>query len=67
MGKLDAAERKDLPSKDFGLPAERKYPVEDAGHAVAAKSRAKQMLNRGTISQAEYNKICAKADKELAK
>jgi hypothetical protein len=67
MGKLDAAERKEIPSKDFGLPAERKYPTNDRGHSTAAKSRAKEMLRKGTISQSQYDKICAKADKELAK
>jgi hypothetical protein len=67
MGTLSTKARKELPESDFGLPAERKYPEENAGHAVAAKSRARQMLKRGTISQAQYDKICAKADKELAK
>lgn len=65
MGKLNASERNALPASDFAEPAERKYPVEDAGHAKAAKSRARQMLTRGTISQSEYDKICAKADRKL--
>jgi hypothetical protein len=66
MGKLSSEARNDLPAKDFAEPAERKYPVEDASHAANAKARAKQMLNRGTISQSEYDKICAKADRKLA-
>jgi hypothetical protein len=66
MGKLSSEARKELPSSDFGLPDKRAYPEEDAGHAKAAKSRARQMLNRGTISQAQYDKICAKADRKLA-
>lgn len=65
MGKLDSAERKELPSSDFALPAERKYPVENASHAANAKARAKQMLRKGEISQAAYDKICAKADRKL--
>lgn len=65
MAKLDAAERKEIPSKDYGLPAERKYPMEDRGHQIAAKGRAKQMLDRGVISRAEYDKICAKANAKL--
>lgn len=65
MGKLSTESRKELPSKDFGEPAERKYPMPDRSHAANAKARAKQMLNRGTISQAEYDKICAKADRKL--
>lgn len=66
MGKLSSAERKNLPSSEFALPAERKYPIEDASHAANAKSRARQMLNKGTISQAEYDKIVAKADRKLS-
>jgi hypothetical protein len=41
MSKLNTAERKALPTKVFGLPEERGYPLEDAGHARAALSRAK--------------------------
>jgi hypothetical protein len=65
MGKLNAEKRNARPSKDFAEPAERKYPVEDKSHASNAKSRARQMLNRGTISQAQYDKICAKADRKM--
>jgi hypothetical protein len=65
MGKLDTAERKELPSRDFGEPGSRKYPMPDRAHAANAKARAKQMLNRGTISKAQYDKICAKADRKL--
>lgn len=65
MGKLDAAERKELPDSDFGLPDQRKYPEQDRSHAAKAKGRAKQMLNRGVISKAQYDKICAKADRKL--
>lgn len=65
MAKLDAAERKEIPSSEFGEPKERKYPMPDRGHAANAKARAKQMLNRGSISKAEYDKICAKADRVL--
>lgn len=65
MAKLDSKERKAIPSKDFGLPAERKFPLENRSHAANAKSRAKQMLNAGHISQSEYDKICAKANRKL--
>lgn len=64
MGKLDTAERKALPASDFAGP-DRSYPVPDKSHAANAKSRAKQMLNRGTISKAQYDKITAKADRKL--
>ncbi len=67
MAKLDAAERKELPKKEFGEPGKRKYPMPDKSHAADAKGRAKQMLNKGHISQGEYDKICAKADKVMGK
>jgi len=40
MAKLTAAERRKIPTKVFGLPEKRKYPLEDEGHARAALSRA---------------------------
>lgn len=67
MATLDAEDRKELSSKSFGLPAQRKYPMPDKSHAANAKARAKQMLNAGRISTAEYNKICAKANAKLEK
>lgn len=67
MAKLDAKERNSMPSEDFGLPAQRKFPLENRSHAANAKSRASQMLKAGHISKAEYEKICAKADRKLGK
>ncbi len=29
MAKLNAAKRNKIPKKEFGLPGERKYPMED--------------------------------------
>lgn len=66
MGKLDTAERKALPAKEFAGP-DRSYPVPDKSHARNALARAKEMLNKGHISQSQYDKICAKADRKLAK
>ena len=65
MAKLDAAERKSIPKSEFGEPGSRKYPMPDRSHAANAKSRAKQMLDAGHISESEYDKICAKANKVL--
>lgn len=65
MGKLDAAERKKIPTDEFAGP-DRSYPVPDKSHARNALARAKEMLNKGHISKAEYDKICAKADRKLA-
>lgn len=41
MARLTAAERNALPDSDFAGP-NRTYPVEDAGHAKAAKGRASE-------------------------
>lgn len=66
MAKLTAAGRKKIPTKEFAGP-DRSYPVENKSHAVDAKARAKEMLDKGHISRAEYNKICAKADRVIGK
>lgn len=36
--RLNTAERKELSSSDFGLPAEREFPMPDAAHVHAAES-----------------------------
>ena len=64
---LDTEERKALPKSEFGLPDERSYPMPDAAHAKNAKARAKQQLDKGNLSQAEYDKIVRKADSILGK
>lgn len=65
MAKLKAAQRNALPASEFALPGARKYPVNDPGHAVAAKSRATQMVKAGKLSPASASKIRAKADRML--
>ncbi len=65
MAKLDAAARKKIPAKEFGEPGSRKYPMPDRSHAANAKARAAQMLNAGHLSQAEHDKIVAKANRVL--
>ena len=62
MAELNAAKRNKLPKSDFGEPGARKYPMPDWQHAANAKSRAKQQLKAGRISQSEYDRICAKAN-----
>lgn len=42
MSKLTYGARKDLPSKDFVYPKERKYPIPDRSHGANAKARAAQ-------------------------
>lgn len=63
--KLTAAQRNKIPAKQFGEPSQRKYPMPDKSHAANAKSRAKQQLNKGNLSQGEYSKIVAKANRKL--
>lgn len=65
MSKLSTKARKKIPSKEFGLPGERKYPVEDKAHAKNAKARASQMVKKGKLSPASKAKIDAKANKVL--
>jgi hypothetical protein len=42
MGKLDAKERSAIPSKEFAVPGERKFPIENRSHAQNALARASQ-------------------------
>jgi hypothetical protein len=65
MAKLTTKQRKALPSRDFALEKQRKYPIQDRGHAIAAKSRAKQQLDKGNLSKAQYNEIIREADAKL--
>jgi hypothetical protein len=65
MAKLTAEKRKKIPKKEFGEPSSRKYPMPDRRHASLAKSYARQEMEKGKLSKAEYDKICAKADKKL--
>lgn len=67
MAKLDTKERKKIPKKEFGLPGEKKYPMEDKAHARNAKARASEMENKGKLSPSSKAKIDAKADKVLGK
>jgi hypothetical protein len=64
MAKLTKAERDKLPDSAFAGP-NRSYPVPDQSHAKAAKSRASEAFNAGTINKAEEEKIDAKADRIL--
>lgn len=67
MTKLTTKARKEIPSKDFGMPGSRKFPVEDASHARNAKARASEMEHKGKISESTKAKIDAKANRKLGK
>ncbi len=64
MTKLSTNGRNALSTGKFAGPG-RSYPVEDKGHARAAKARASEMEHKGKLSPSEKAKIDAKADKVL--
>jgi len=65
MGKLKAKARNKLPKSSFGIPSERKYPLNDKAHAANAKARASQMVKKGKLSKSSEKKIDAKANKVI--
>jgi hypothetical protein len=65
--KLKAATRNKIPSNKFGLPGSRKYPMPDKNHAMVAKGRATQMVNKGKLSASSAAKIRSKANAILNK
>ena len=65
MSKLTTEDRKSLPRKDFALPDEKRFPVEDRAHARNAKARAAQSEKAGTLSKSDRAKVDAKADRVL--
>lgn len=67
MAKLNAAARKRIPVREFGLPGSRKYPMPDKAHAVNAKARATQQVKAGNLSPGSAAKIRAKANRMLGK
>lgn len=67
MAVLTAKRRKEIPKAKFGLPGERKFPINDRSHAANAKARAAQMVKKGKLSEASKEKIDAKANKLLGK
>lgn len=65
MAELTEKKRDKIPTKEFGLPGERKYPMPDKAHAANAKARVTQMVKKGKLSEGEKEKIDAKANKVL--
>jgi hypothetical protein len=62
---LKARRRRKLPAKSFGLPGQRKYPMDTKARAANAKGRATQMAKRGKISASTKARIHAKANRVL--
>jgi hypothetical protein len=67
MAVLTAKSRNALADRVFGLPGQRKYPMEDRVHQIAAKQRATQMVKKGKLSASSATKIKAKANRLLGK
>ena len=65
MAVLTTKSRKAIPDSKFAGP-DRSYPIEDEGHAVAAKGRATQAVKAGRMSASTAAKIKAKANRVLA-
>ena len=66
MATLTTKRRNALSTKQFAGP-DRSYPVPDASHAAAAKSRASAAVNAGRMSTSTEHRIDAKANKVLAR
>jgi hypothetical protein len=60
---MTAAKRKALPSRLFGLPESRAYPMPDTAHAANAKARAGAALQAGRLSVRDFERIVRKADR----
>ena len=61
MAKLKVATRNKLASSAFGLPGQRKYPMEDRTHQIKAEEFATKEENKGKLSPAQAARIRAKA------
>ena len=67
MAKLTSNDRKTLPKKEFALPDQKRFPIEDKAHARNAKARAAQSEKAGNLSKADRKKVDAKADQVIGK
>jgi hypothetical protein len=65
MAKITTARRKRLPASKFGLPEERKYPIDTKARAQNAKARAAQQHAKGNLSTAKLNKVNRRANAVL--
>ena len=65
MSVLTAADRRQIPTSQYGLPGERKYPMPDHEHAIIAKSYAAKELHAGRLSPQQYQQIVQHANRVL--
>ena len=67
MAVLSTQTRNSLRDAVFGLPKQRKYPLNDKPHARNALARASQQFNAGNLSAAQKVEIDRKANRKLGK
>lgn len=65
MARITADARNKLKSSAFGLPAQRKYPLDTKARAANAKARATQMVAKGKLAASAAAQIRAKANAKL--
>jgi hypothetical protein len=63
--KITTKKRNELPKSEFGIPSERKYPMDTKNRAANAKARASEQYIKGNLSGAMKTKIDNKANKVL--
>ena len=56
MAKLTAATRNAIPTNEFALPKQRKYPLNDPSHARNALARASGKAEESTVRAAVHRK-----------
>lgn len=66
MADLTEKQRAHIPAKEYGLPAEHKYPMENKEHARNAEARASEEYHKGNLSKSQEEKIDAHAQRVLA-
>lgn len=60
-----AAKRHSLPKKEFGLPGQKKYPVDTKARARSAKAYASKEEHAGKLTSGQKSQIDRKANKKL--
>lgn len=55
--RLTMAQREQLPDSAFVMPKQKKWPIHDLKHAMAAIAYAKKHVRTGAISKSEYAKV----------
>jgi hypothetical protein len=65
MADITTKKRATLKASQFGLPNTRQYPLDTPKRAANAKSRAKEQLDAGNLSQVQYKQIVSRANAAL--